>query len=660
MRQQVLYQIFKFSSTFICENNLDIKNYTKRQAIQDGALVSIGDNILLDRIRAYRGDNRNYKEIFNDVQKYREMLRRCKKEGKNKEARILNQFLIDNLFIKDVLVVKADKKAEYKKLAKNGFYVNGIKYVRFSAGAGQIRRNTSLFINEELYEPMYKTLMCGLDVKVKEMNLAKLSAYFALTTSSVMWVDTPRVCVIKDFDTTIPNQKVDWIYKDENGEGHVEERIMDITLNSADGQGLVDPTWSGHWARNMGLDYIPSSFVVRSAFIKGNLVPFDFKEYARQNGITRIYDAWGTGHDIEDIDVLLSTSQFKTSKYYGSWDEYLSYAEKGGIKWGVARYNRKYDDEFTLVNYQYLQVLAINKDEIKKMIHPTVDWIQKVCTGDELYALLYSLGGFGAEDTYNDAYGRAQSLTMKAVVKNSDFLKDSFVQRKIYRNIVETINQAKIGKIWVKGNYQFCISDPIAQCRSALGLDPNGEIPADHVYSNFWNERGVTGMLDLCRSPMIDLHEHNPSKLYRSEEADYWYQYIKSGVIYSIYDTAVCRQEDSDYDGDLILSTNNFYFIKGSNKSNSNVIMYDKPSAPSHKIKYGNFIATDIRGFGTAVGQFSNIATIIETMKALFTKPDQQSQREELQLRKKLLREIVGAEIDKIARDGWFVKLETA
>ena len=135
---------------------------------------------------------------------------------------------------------------------------------------------------------------------------------------------------------------------------------------------------------------------------------------------------------------------------------------------------------------------------------------------------------------------------MKAVVKNSDFLKDSFVQRKIYRNIVETINQAKIGKIWVKGNYQFCISDPIAQCRSALGLDPTGEIPADYVYSNFWNERGVTGTLDICRSPMIDQHEHNPSDLYQSDEAVYWYQYIKSGIIFSIYDTAVCRMEDSD------------------------------------------------------------------------------------------------------------------
>lgn len=76
--------------------------------------------------------------------------------------------------------------------------------------------------------------------------------------------------------------------------------------------------------------------------------------------------------------------------------------------------------------------------------------------------------------------------------------------------------------------------------------------------------------------------------------------------------------------------------------------MYDKPMAPSHKITHSNFVKTDIRGFGTGVGGFSNCATIIETMKALFTKPEQEPQRAELENRKKLLREIVGAEIDRI------------
>lgn len=547
-RQQNLYQILKLSSTFICENNFEIRNYTKKRAMMDGALVSIGDNILFDRIRDYRGDKRTPKEIFTDIQGYREQLRRCKKEGKLKEARILNSFIIDTQFVKDVMVVYVERKADYRKLAKRGFSVNGIRYKRFSAGAGQIRRNTALFINEELYEPMFKLLMCGLDTKIKEINLAKLSAYFALTTSSVLWVDRPRVCVVKDFETTIPAQKVDWIYKDENGEGHVEERTMDVVLNSADGQGLVDPLWAGHWANNMGLDYVPSSFVVRSAFIKGNLVPFDFKEYARREGITRIYDRWGAGYNVEEIDVLLSESQFKMYKYYGSWQEYLNYAEGGGIKWGVARYNRKHDDEFVKCNYQYLQVLTLSREEIQALIQPTINWTQKICSGNTLYSLLYSLGGFDEETEYNEVYGRAQSLAMKAIVRNSEFLKDTFVQRKIYKNIEETINQAKIGKVWVRGNYSFCISDPIAQCRSALGLDPRGEVPANCVYSNFWNERGVTGTLDICRSPMIDQHEHNPSDLYRSDEADYWYQYIKSGIVFSIYDTAVCRMEDSDFD----------------------------------------------------------------------------------------------------------------
>ncbi len=47
---------------------------------------------------------------------------------------------------------------------------------------------------------------------------------------------------------------------------------------------------------------------------------------------------------------------------------------------------------------------------------------------------------------------------------------------------------------------------------------------------------------------MIEKSEHNPSKLFNSEEARYWYKYIKSGIIFSIYDTAVCRMEDSDFD----------------------------------------------------------------------------------------------------------------
>ena len=135
---------------------------------------------------------------------------------------------------------------------------------------------------------------------------------------------------------------------------------------------------------------------------------------------------------------------------------------------------------------------------------------------------------------------------MKAVIKDPSFLEDTYVQRKIYRNIIEAINRAKIGKIWARGNYQFAISDPIAQCQSALGLPVNGAIPADHIYSTFWNNLGIKGRVMIGRNPCIDEHELNPCTLYRSKETDKWFKYMKSGIVFSIYDTSVCRLEDSD------------------------------------------------------------------------------------------------------------------
>ena len=651
IREQNLYQIYKFSSAFICENNLDIKDYNTRQAIQEGNLISCGDNIAFDQARKIRGDNRNYKEIFSNIQFLRNGLRKAKKEGQNKEIRVYQQAILKTLFVKDFIVVNVKKKEEYKQLSKAGFYVNGIRYVRFSASAGNIRRNCVMFVSSEISEELTSRLMCDLDNRVKEFNLAKLSAYFALSTSSILWISTPRVCVIKDFFTTLPNQKLDWITTDKNGKKTVEERTLDITMNSCDGQGLVSPEMAQKWSQEMNLDYVASSYVVRSIFVKGNLVPFDFHSYAHENGIEYIYDKWGHPYKIDEIDVLLSESQFKMHKYYSSWEDYSQYVEKYGIGWGVSRYNRKFDDEWVLANYQIIQVLNIDKDDIQKLVQPTIDWIKKVCSGNPLYAMLYSLGGF-SEDyqiEYNDLYTRAQNLAMKAVVKNPDFLNDSCVQRKIYRNIIKSINLAKIGKIWVRGNYSFMISDPISQCRSALGLSPIGEIPGEYIYSNFWNKRyDCEKDIVLCRSPLLDKHEVNHCKLYRSEETDKWYKWIESGIIYSIYDLSTLRHSDSDFDGDLVMSSDDCVLLKGSMKDVTNPISYDKMPAPSHRICHREFVKTDLRGFGTKVGTYSNYSTQLEAMMPLFPRPDQKRQRDEIELRKKLLREINGQEIDRI------------
>ena len=136
-------------------------------------------------------------------------------------------------------------------------------------------------------------------------------------------------------------------------------------------------------------------------------------------------------------------------------------------------------------------------------------------------------------------------------MKNNAFLRDPYVKRKIRKNIKETISRAKIGKIWVRGNYEFMVSDPVAQCQWALGLDPVGVVPANHIWCDFWRRRieREGRPLDVCRSPMISKHEHDPSTvMIGNAEADRWLHHMYSGCILSTYDTATARLEDADFD----------------------------------------------------------------------------------------------------------------
>ena len=95
------------------------------------------------------------------------------------------------------------------------------------------------------------------------------------------------------------------------------------------------------------------------------------------------------------------------------------------------------------------------------------------------------------------------------------------------------------------------------------------------------------------------------------------------------------------------MTTDNVYFIKGSNKDH-NIITYEKGLAKPAKMNVSNITATVMKGFGTGVGGFSNTATCLYAMAAIFDKPEQQEQHDEIMTRIKLLREIVGQEIDRI------------
>lgn len=95
------------------------------------------------------------------------------------------------------------------------------------------------------------------------------------------------------------------------------------------------------------------------------------------------------------------------------------------------------------------------------------------------------------------------------------------------------------------------------------------------------------------------------------------------------------------------MSTDNELFIKGSHKDH-NIITYEKGHPEMQTMTTSNITKCVSKGFGTAVGTFSNCATILYSMAAVFNKPEQKDMAQTLMTRIKLLREIVGQEIDRI------------
>ena len=96
---QNLYQIFKLPASLLVANDCNIEQYTITRGLKEGNIVSIGDNIIFQQLRYIHNDYRDHKELFNYVQKLRASEHSYKKEGKYKEAHILNRHITDVLFV---------------------------------------------------------------------------------------------------------------------------------------------------------------------------------------------------------------------------------------------------------------------------------------------------------------------------------------------------------------------------------------------------------------------------------------------------------------------------------------------------------------------------------------------------------------------------------
>lgn len=654
-----LFYILKLNTSYIVSKDCNIK-ITYEEANQNNFIVALGDNQLFQFVRRLT----NNTDILNSIEQIKSKIKRIKKEENNKQnielLRKLEEELVIANFVPEIISIKADTtKKDYKYICKNTFSVEidvyGKKYhktyKRLCAGAGQLRRNSALFCDAEIYNELETIMMCGLTrSKIGKINLAKFSAYFALYTSAARQVKTPRICVVDDYEYTLKNQTVDWIYEDKDGNKDIEERIIDFEINAFDGSGMISPKMANTWKEDLGLDYLPSSFIVRSAWIKGLVSIFDFHKFAREIAHKDyIEDIWGEKYNIDDVDVILTKSQFKLWKKYDSWQQYVYYHKKFHHIFSVARVNKKEDNLFTTLNYQYIQTNDFTTETIKGLADYSVNWANKIMSKDYLYTilLLSSTSDFQDMAIKIKENSTVDDKIVRALLFCPNIINDKYINQKIIRHIQNKIDKMKIGKVWVEGAYEFIIPDLYAMAEHAFGLDVKGLLPEESLWSRRWVNKGSM-KITAHRSPLVAPSENRILNVYNDARCEEWYQYIQSGNIMNIHDMTVISMSDADYDGDIILTTDNPYMVNAV-KDNKKIITYEKKKTKEQLLNANSFATMDTKSFNSKIGVITNIASNMISLKSIY-KPDSDEYKE-LDRRIRLLRFYQGTAIDATKGD---------
>jgi hypothetical protein len=437
-------------------------------------------------------------------------------------------------------------------------------------------------------------------------------------------------------------RKVDFVEDDNET---VYEREMEIINNCFDGQGLCTIQQSKLWSYELGLDYNAVQFIIRAPFTKGLLVAFPIHEFARKHKINTIIDIYGQMHNIFDVDVILTESQFKMHSHYKSLDEFSENCKKNNLSWGITRVNPKKEKTHFFTSYQYLQVL--NKDvDVDRLTERTIEYFKDVSTLDANKSLLYLMGD-GATETKVD-FNKTDNNMVKVLGLDKSSIKDPYIEKTIIKSLNRKIKDSYTGKLLMNGNYQFLVFDCVALLQHSLSMNIEssklGLLSEGKTYSKYWNSKNIKKVVS-GRSPLTWRSELVSLDLVDGKEYDEWYGHLYSGIIFSIHGTETMLYGDADGDGDALFTTSDEEMIKHSLK-NGIPVTYDKKKAPKEILDYSDIWKYDIKGFSTKIGVITNAGTTCYALQSLYQ--EETKEYNKLEERLKICRRGQGQEIDSV------------
>jgi len=505
---------------------------TLSEARRNDEVVSIADSQVLRWIDELNGVH-DADEQARDIQaQIRDLKHQSPTIQNRHQIKRFYEKLDDVQFKADYMCLIMDRDRDYKR-ARKGFTINGVKYRRLLGTNGGIKNSTIVFVSERLYPELMKRIQNGRD-QTKLLVPAKLEAYQALACSASIPVSMPHgVLVVPDCET-IFRADFTFLCNSDDGEPIMDERYNeDVVLTESDGYGMMLPSLAERWSEELGLHYTASGMNTRAAFEKGMVFTFDFVDFAEKvAGRYMVKDAWGDMVDIRQVELVLTTSMLKLWDSYDSCAHYLECCEENHYTFGIPKVcPRELETEHTL-NYQFIQSYELSDDDIIDLVSPTMNELRDVITGDYRKAILFMKGTHLSPDKVPDS----NPDFAKALMANPLMANDPFIISKVYQQIRKRIDEAKVGVLAVRGNYSIVCGDPYALCQNIFGMTVTGLLKAGEIYNEYWLNVGAEDLV-CFRAPMTAHSNIRHVKVCRSDEARYWYQYMKTCTAVNAWDT---------------------------------------------------------------------------------------------------------------------------
>lgn len=467
-----------------------------------------------------------------------------------KQTDVLRQIIVDGFAIP---VLQDDGVVEMKR------------YRFLTASAGQLRTDKCQFISLDGWMKIKKHFECGMDWDTINahggINAAKLLAYTALGTSATdAWpeLDIDRCIVIQDFEAPVTG-----MMKFINPDYTEELGVRTVMINHCDGSGMMLPSVS------------LLNFMIRGAYLKGLLTPFDYLLFCKEHGIERpmLQDVWGQWHDLiaENIQVIFTKSQLKLWKYYDSWDQYKKCFRDCGWVFSRTNYEESYINDATL-NYQFLETLVdFRDDEINRLTQKAYEKIRDIAkdSGTMLRVLR-------ADEDSELPFRRCLSLYPA-------FLRDGYCRQTLRDIRRRWTFDAQSGRIVCRNKRLFVIPDMYAACEFwFLGIkEPNGLLEDGEIACRIYR---MFDEADCLRSPHLSM-EHAVRRISHKGEV---YRWFRSNGVYTSCHDLISRVLQFDCDGDQLHVVVENIIVQAAKRNNEmfNIVplFYDANAAPPEHI----------------------------------------------------------------------------